>query len=163
MQILVTTPSHGTVALDVEGSDSIQNVKQRLEAITGTPVADQVLHHDGTELADNRTLADYAIERDDTLVLTVASTGSDPDPGVDTPTSSIVAPPTVEVGEGQPASPVPSDELALTGADAALFAVGSGIVLLGVAAVAVARRARPSSGRSSSRPAVGRRPVERVE
>ncbi len=68
--IYVKTPAHGTRTLTADGSDTIQNIKTALQTALGTPVAQQILGYNAIySLADNRTLADYNIQTNATLVL----------------------------------------------------------------------------------------------
>lgn len=61
MQIVVTMPSGETILLDVESSDSIENVRQKVQDKTLILPSEQLLTFGGTVLEDGRTIADYSI------------------------------------------------------------------------------------------------------
>ena len=69
LDLFVKVSSRETIPLQVYSNDFIGNLKNKIKDKKGFPVETQRIFYDGKALNDDRTVADYEIQNQSTLIL----------------------------------------------------------------------------------------------
>ena len=67
MQIFVKTVTGRTIVFDIEGSETVNDLKELICEKEGIPLKSQRLMHQGKQLDSNRTLVESGVERESTI------------------------------------------------------------------------------------------------